>query len=190
MLKVKLLELPRTVPPCSELKFLDLPPTGSPCPCVNSTLPTSYNRPWIPTPHHNRPLKKSNFFSPSLPGLQLSYTLRHSGAHRPHNRHPGRHDRKPVPTNSRSRKLSPPRFQQIRGLEIRCDSVPTNWKSRTRVPLDFNKFEVSKSVAPRFRPQIVGVAASPGTPNPHRPEDPGCHGTGRLSCARSLALRV
>jgi hypothetical protein len=140
MPKVKFLELPRTVPPCSDLKFLELPPTVPPCPCVNSTLPTSYNRPWIPPRlrDHNRPLKKSNFFPPLCPGLQLSYTLCHSGAHRPHNRYPGRHDRKPVPKNSRSRKLSPPRFQQIRGLGI-------------RLLLDSKESEVSKSVASRFQ---------------------------------------
>jgi hypothetical protein len=147
MLKVKFLELPRTVPPCSELKFLDLPPTFSPCPCVNSTLPTSYNRPWIPPPPalrgHNRPLKKSKCFFPSVP---RSATFLHPS---PLGRLPSTQSlSRSARSETRSNKFEvsntfAPRFQQIPGLEFGCSSTPRNPRSRNPLRLGSNKLEVS-----------------------------------------------
>lgn len=146
MLKVKFLELPRTVPPCSELKFLDLPPTVSPCPCVNSTLPTSYNRPWMPPPRpplrdHNRPLKKSNFF----PLSARSATFLHPS---PLGRPPSTQSlSRSARSETRSNKFEisksfAPRFQQIRGLEFGCSSIPRNPRSRNPLRLGSNKLEL------------------------------------------------
>jgi hypothetical protein len=139
--------------------------------------------PHAPHRDHNRPLKKSNFFSPSLP---RSATFLHPSplGRPPSTQSLSRSARSETRSNKfevsknfaprfqqiRGLEFGAPRIQGIRGLEIRCDSVATNWKSRTRVPLDFNKFEVSNLLLLDSVLKLSEWRLPPGHPIPTVPK--------------------
>jgi hypothetical protein len=103
--------------------------------------PTLDPPPAPPLRDHNRPLKKSNFF----PLSARSATFLHPS---PLGRPPSTQSlSRSARSETRSNKFEvsksfAPRFQQIRGLEFGCSSIPRNPRSRNPLRLGSNKLEL------------------------------------------------